>query len=180
MRPEREGDKCKHTEATFLLPSYENRQRMNFRYVFFLIYFLVVCGVLYNMAWTSGRAPLKQWKWLTVVSPPAARHTPQLIWHCFKHSSQARAQSSRISITHHKAGNLPALFCPNLCLWAAGQWTTRDTNVSFDSPLFSVCRVWAWLWLWPGARRWRGQFTFNFNKTRRILQNAWEVKPSEK
>ena len=113
-----------------------------------------VCGVLYNMAWTSGRAPLKQWKWLTVVSPPAARHTPQpaqLIWHCSKHSSQALAQSSRISVTHHKAGNLPALFCPNLCWWAAGQWTTRDTNVSFDSPLFSVCRVWAWLWLTRGA-----------------------------
>ena len=59
---------------------------------FFLIYFLLysVCGVLYNMAWTSGRAPLKQWKWLTVVSPPApvTQLTPQ-------HSSSDIAPNTR-------------------------------------------------------------------------------------
>ena len=81
------------------------------------------------------------------------------VTHLSLHSSSDIAPNTRhkpwpnhlVSITHHKTGNLPALFCPNLCLWAAGQWTTRDTNVSFDSPLFSVCRVWAWLWLTRGA-----------------------------
>ncbi len=97
----------------------------------------------------AGRPWSSESDWQLSRPRPPSHTSAQLIWHCSKHSSQA--PNHLLSITHHKAGHLPALFCPNLCLWAAGQWTTRDTNISFDSPLFSVCRVWAWLWLTRGA-----------------------------
>ena len=97
-----------------------------------------------NMARPSARAPLKQWKWLTVVSPPAPRHTWLRAhgWHRYKHPSQepnhliiswSIIQYTTASLHHlSNPGNLPELFCPNLRFWHL-ESQRHELFISFSS-----------------------------------------------
>ena len=91
--------------------------------------------LVYNMARPGVRAPLKQWKWLAVVSPLAAPVTlDSELWHGYKHSScepKYHGASSNC-ITYRDL-----VIYPNYSVQTCACGTWRDINFSFHSPLFA-------------------------------------------